>query len=116
MASKNEGPITFLPFGSAVGYEVHVGPNLFDRRVALWIHEHAPQDAPHELYGFKQREERDLFRRLLDIKGVGPKVAMRVVATFTPEARLNMTGFFDRLTKIRGVGATLAQRICEAMQ
>jgi Holliday junction DNA helicase RuvA len=95
------------------GYEIHVSsiPDIAPTQIGLWIHEHAPQDAPHELYGFREREERDLFRRLLNIKGVGPKVAMRIVANG------HRQGNFDQLamTKIRGIGTTLAQRICEAL-
>ena len=106
-----------------VGYEVHVSESLgVGAFCELWVHEHAPQDAPHELYGFATIAERDLFRKLLDIKGVGPKVAQRIVASgellMTAES-LPVWDLFNapaRLTKIRGVGATLAQRIVEAMQ
>lgn len=100
-----------------VGYEVHLTSfdNLRARaKEGFWIHEHAPQDAPHELYGFEHYKQRDLFRRLLTIKGVGPKVAMRIVGS-------GATGIVDRharmqeFCKIRGVGSTLAQRIAEEM-
>jgi Holliday junction DNA helicase RuvA len=106
---------------ASIGYEVHISRESYDEREPYpfgdgpwWIHEHAPQDAPHELYGFEKREERDLFRRLLNIKGVGPKVAMRIVAAgFGTTAEFR---YHEALTKIRGVGATLAQRIVEEMQ
>lgn len=116
---------------SHVGYEVHVsngdwtetssGPYPFNNP-SWWIHEHAPQDAPHELYGFEKREDRDLFRRLLNIKGVGPKVAQRIVASgvkpgdFASGIEAQRMAAHQRLTKIRGVGATLAQRIAEEMK
>ncbi len=67
-------------FAYGVGYEVHCAPIAASGQMEqLWIHEHAPQDAPHELYGFRERADRDLFRRLLNCKGVGPKVAMRII-------------------------------------
>lgn len=95
-----------------VGYEVFT--NELEAPAGFWIHEHAPQDAPHELYGFATLNERDLFRRLLDIKGVGPKVAMRIVGSgFGSTAEFR---YSESLTKIRGVGATLAARIVEAFQ
>jgi Holliday junction DNA helicase RuvA len=119
---------TVAPFAAGslgIGYEVHVnGSNGVGSICDLWIHEHAPQDAPHELYGFDTLAERELFRRLLDIKGVGPKVAMRIVASDSHLPRGTSEGFvyqetrddlIDRLTKIRGVGSTLAQRIAEEM-
>lgn len=107
---------------SGIGYEVHVSRESYDERDPYpfgdgpwWIHEHAPQDAPHELYGFEKREERDLFRRLLNIKGVGPKVAMRIVAAGLTNSSGDAAGvdLLARLTKIRGVGPKLAQRIAE---
>lgn len=101
---------------SGLGYEVHLNeaPNFGVGCANWWIHEHAPQDAPHELYGFRDRAQRDLFRRLLDIKGVGPKVAMAVVSSgcLNDMASVPIT----KLCAIRGVGATLANRICEAMR
>lgn len=102
-----------------IGYEVHVGERLdsaaFDQRI-IWIHEHAPQDAPHELYGFRERAQRDLFRRLLDIKGVGPKVAMAVVASGEDGEGITSGELEARLRMIRGVGTMLAMRIVEELR
>lgn len=98
---------------SGVGYEVHVSHNvpLYNPPACLWIHEHAPQDAPHELYGFQNRLERDLFRRLLDVKGVGPKVAMRIVAA----RGINESGVPvpTTLASVRGVGTKIIAAIME---
>ncbi len=129
-----------LMIAGGVGYEVHVNEDNWNDDplktfldgypfpAVYWIHEHAPQDQPHELYGFREREQRDLFRRLLKIKGVGPKVAMRIVASGGVEFHCNIPACncggtspvcrkpeVARLCKIRGVGATLAQRIAEEL-
>lgn len=110
-----------------MGYEVHVSekptiwePGASELRDLWWIHEVAPQDAPHELYGFRTREERDLFRRLLEVQGVGPKVAQRIVANKGVTESKSETGKLiaveSTLRAIRGVGPKLAQRIAEAFQ
>ncbi len=94
-----------------VGYEVRVSPPLCTDFIALWTHEHAPQDAPHELYGFRERADRDLFRRLLSCKGIGPKVAMRIVAN----GGINADGVPvpATLRAIRGVGDKIIAVITE---
>ncbi len=110
-----------------VGYEVNVFdiPRVWisshdDTNSELWwIHEYAPQDSPHELYGFRERSERDLFRVLLTIKGVGPKVAMRIVGNKGVQYskdRKSLVAVSSTLMAIRGVGATLAHRIMEFCQ
>ena len=119
--NTGDGVITICTDGSRMGYEVHViNPVIDKERCMFWIHEVAPQDAPHELYGFRAREERDLFRRLLEVQGVGPKVAQRIVANKGVTESKSETGKLiaveSTLRAIRGVGPKLAQRISEAFQ
>ncbi len=110
---------TVIDYG--FGYEITVfnPPIVTGRPEKYWIHEHAPQDAPHELYGFRERSERDLFRILLTIKGVGPKVAMRIIGNkgvqYSKDGK-SLVAVSSTLMAIRGVGATLAQRIMEHCQ
>ena len=95
------------------GYEIRVSsiPDIAPTQISLWVHEHAPQDAPHELYGFRERSDRDLFRRLLACKGVGPKVASRIVAN----GGINADGVPvpATLRAIRGVGDKIIAVITE---
>lgn len=101
MAGQVGYEVAFDKCGAAVGETVH-----------LWIHEHAPQDSPHELYGFRELADRDLFRRLLNVQGVGPKVAMRIVAN----AGVTREGIVvpATLRAIRGVGPKIVQNITDA--
>ena len=116
MIGQLSGRVMFVSDGVAtvfthgVGYEVHCNVEP-DSMVNLWTHEHAPQDAPHELYGFKEIADRDLFRRLLKVKGVGPKVGMRIVAA----KGINRDGipFPVTLASVRGVGSKLIAAIME---
>jgi len=66
-----------------VGYRVFT-PNPYgfartEEPVQLFIYHHVREDAIH-LFGFTTRDEQALFRRLLEVSGIGPKVAIGVLA------------------------------------
>lgn len=66
-----------------------------------------------DLYGFASRDERALFDRLVAISGVGPKLALSVLSTFTP-AQLAMvvaTQDVNRISQVPGVGRRKGQRL-----
>jgi Holliday junction DNA helicase RuvA len=100
-----------------VGYRVFC-PNPFaaplkdGEETTFYIHYHVREDA-HLLFGFPTREEQQLFRRLLEVTGIGPKVALGVLAGGRPETivaaiRQENVSF---LTKLPGIGRKTAQRI-----
>ena len=66
-----------------IGYKVFV-PNPFfykeNEQYKIYIYEHIREDE-HSLYGFNDIEERDLFLKLIDVKGLGPKMALPILAT-----------------------------------
>ncbi len=66
-----------------------------------------------ELYGFARREELECFRQLVAISGVGPRAALAILSTVTPEklALCVISGDEKALTAAPGVGKKLAQRI-----
>lgn len=66
-----------------------------------------------ELYGFATREERALFDRLRSISGVGPKLALAVLSTFTPAqlATVVVTQDINRMSQVPGVGRKKASRL-----
>ena len=65
------------------------------------------------LYGFTEPHERELFRRLLGASGVGPKVALAMLSTFTAPrlARALAEKDVNALKQVSGVGAKSAERI-----
>ncbi len=66
-----------------IGYEVIVSnPYSFelDKDVVIYLYEHIREDE-HTLYGFKNLEEKDLFLKLINVKGLGPKMAIPMFAT-----------------------------------
>lgn len=100
-----------------IGYRVYCpNPYLYAREsespVTIYIHYHVREDAV-QLFGFATREEQSLFRRLIDVTGIGPRVALGVLSGGTPERiaeaiRSDDTAF---LTRLPGIGKKTAQRL-----
>ncbi len=65
-----------------IGYEINV-PNPYsyelDKESKVYLYEHIREDE-HTLYGFKDSEEKELFLKLIDVKGLGPKMALPMLA------------------------------------
>ncbi|NBI29753.1 Holliday junction branch migration protein RuvA [Chengkuizengella marina] len=100
---------------NGVGYRVFCSnPYVFqvDKEVQVLIHQHVREDAIL-LYGFKTREEQTLFRRLIDVSGIGPRVAVGILSGATPQ---NIISSIQQenitfLTKLPGIGKKTAQRV-----
>jgi holliday junction DNA helicase RuvA len=101
---------------NGVGYEVHVNePDWVSdgsRGGSYYTHAHAPQEGAIELFGFAKLNDRDMFRKLLTVDSVGPKLAMRIIGAQAFSA--NGVLVPSTLNAVRGVGAKIAQRIVEA--
>jgi holliday junction DNA helicase RuvA len=80
-----------------------------------WTHANYPEKGGPTLYGFKEKADRDMFRRLIAIDGVGCKVAMRVVPVASLLGGASMPDCVKNLCNIRGVGPKIAQRIAEEL-
>lgn len=100
-----------------VGYEVETPLPTFCKVIlgettSLWTHFIVREDA-QLLYGFSDKEERALFRLLLKVSGVGPKVALGLLSSIEPLAFLRCIEREDltTLTKIPGVGKKTAERL-----
>jgi Holliday junction DNA helicase RuvA len=102
---------------NGLGYEVETPLSTFCRlrlgeTEVLWTHLVVREDA-QLLYGFSEKEERALFRLLLKISGVGPKLALALLSGMEPNAFLRCIESEDisTLTKIPGVGKKTAERL-----
>jgi Holliday junction DNA helicase RuvA len=71
------------------------------------------KDEPIRLYGFVDAAERGLFQTLIDVQGVGPRVALAILAGLPPEelVRAIVNGDVARLTQVKGVGRKIAERL-----
>ena len=108
---------TFLHIESfGLIYEVNVSINtsneITEDSVKLLITQIIKEDS-NTLYGFLSEEEKGIFDRLIKINGVGPKVALAICSTFTPDIFLDIVSSQDvtRLKKVVGIGPKSASRI-----
>lgn len=105
---------SIILFVSGVGYRVFtVGFNaLSDEDLSLFIYDHIREDR-RELYGFKEAGVLHLFERLIDISGVGTKLAQKILSVATHEeiSKKILEGDITFLTSISGVGTKTAQKI-----
>ncbi|PWV91978.1 Holliday junction DNA helicase subunit RuvA [Paenibacillus cellulosilyticus] len=99
-----------------VGYRVFTpNPYAFARSsdpVTVFIHHHVREDAI-QLFGFASRDEQTMFRKLLEVSGIGPRVALGVLAGGKPEAIVAaiQQENINFLTKLPGIGKKTAQRM-----
>ncbi|MDY5969557.1 MAG: Holliday junction branch migration protein RuvA [Bacteroidales bacterium] len=100
-----------------VGYLMEITLNTYTaikdlKEVRLLAHEAIREDA-HSLFGFFTAEERDMFRLLIGISGVGPATARMVLSTLTvDELRSAIIGQnAKRVQSVKGIGPKAAQRI-----
>jgi Holliday junction DNA helicase RuvA len=79
----------------------------------MHIHAHFVADEPLRLYGFSTTSEKSLFQTLLGVQGVGPRVALAILAGMeTAElVRAIATSDVARLKQVKGVGGKLAERL-----
>ena len=102
---------------SGIGYFVHVSLNTFtslrdSKNVKLFIHEVIREDA-HLLYGFHDTDERELFRLLISVSGVGANTGILFLSSLTVSEIKSaiVSGDVERLKSVKGIGLKTAQRI-----
>ena len=103
---------------NGVGYEVGVSQTTLSRlpevgsEVTLRTYLQV-SDSGIALYGFRTIEEKALFEKLITVSGVGPKVALAALSTFTPEALAAAIAAQDvtAIQRVPGVGKKTASRI-----
>ncbi len=102
---------------SGVGYALNVSANTLSRlrpgeRAKLYVSEIVKEDA-FDLYGFYTKAEKRSFELLIGVSGVGPKAALSILSSSTPEnlAMAILAGDEKALTVAPGIGKKIAQRV-----
>lgn len=101
-----------------VGYGLSVSLNSFaslpavGQEVKLSVHTYVREDQL-VLFGFSTPKERTVFRKLINISGIGPKIAMAMLSGLTPDDIVDAVGSRDsaRLSTIPGIGKKTAERM-----
>ncbi|RZG80264.1 Holliday junction branch migration protein RuvA [Acinetobacter sp. WCHAc060033] len=111
-----EAPTVLLNV-NGVGYEIDTPLSTFcqlqkGQKVTLWTHLAVREDA-QLLYGFLNQQEKIIFRTLLKVNGVGPKMALGILSTLSVEMLVHTVenGDVKTLVKVPGVGTKTAERL-----
>lgn len=114
---KTRERVTILVNG--VGYEVFLSATSLEKmpqlgeEVFVHTYTYVREDAL-ALFGFAEREEKEMFLLLINVSGVGPKLALAILSGIRPADLVRAVAARDvaRLTGISGVGKKTAERLC----
>ncbi|MEM7038302.1 MAG: Holliday junction branch migration protein RuvA [Bacteroidota bacterium] len=101
---------------NGVGYKVRISLNTYSelKSEAAKLHTHMMiKDDAHELYGFHEMAEKNLFLQLIGIQGVGGNTAMTILSSIAPKELYRVIEGEDvaALKRVKGIGAKTAGRI-----
>lgn len=110
-------PVACIMTASGVGYEVEMPLPAFcqlnvGESVSLYTHFHVREDA-QMLFGFLDQQDKEIFRKLIKINGVGTKMALAILSTLSCSQLKRAVDMDDdvALVKVPGVGRKTAQRL-----
>lgn len=103
---------------AGIAYEVYMAASILSKgikmneEIKVYVYDHIKEDA-HDLYGFISREEKELFKKLISVNGIGPKGAMHIFNLYTAQEVVEIILNEDSkaLGKVSGIGPKTAQRI-----
>jgi|TARA_B100001094_G_C18122561_1_gene767671 Holliday junction DNA helicase RuvA len=102
---------------NGVGYFVNISLNTFSNlsdteSIKLFIHLQVREDS-HTLFGFSTKVEREIFRLLISVSGVGASIARTMLSSLTPDQVKDAIAQNDFATiqSVKGIGSKTAQRV-----
>ena len=117
LAEKEPGRVVIEAGG--VGYELLISLTTLDRlpregeevKLLAW---HCVREDDEMLFGFATRQEREMFLKLTQVSGVGPKIALAILsgASIGELSLAIASGNAKRISSIKGVGRKTAEKIC----
>jgi len=108
---------------AGVGYEIESPMSTFyqlpelGQTITLHTHLTVREDA-HILYGFYELRERSLFRQLIKVNGVGPKLALTILSSIDPDQFVHsiLENDASQLVRLPGIGKKTAERLIIEMR
>lgn len=102
---------------NGVGYQVNISLHTYSllpqsENVKLFTHLLIKEDA-HTLFGFMEKSEKELFKLLISVSGIGAGTARTMLSSLNPKQVINAIGSGDVATiqSVKGIGAKTAQRV-----
>ncbi len=112
-----KNPAHLIIEAGGVGYYINISLNTYSKLNQkkdglVYLHQVVREDA-HTLYGFADKSERDLFRNLISVNGVGSATAIMMLSSLTPDeiGAAITTDNVAVLKAVKGIGIKTAQRI-----
>ena len=116
-AFKHKSPTSVVVDAGGVGYEVHISLYTYGKMESLdngllWIQQIVREDK-HTLFGFIDRDEKELFNYLISVSGIGPNTARLILSGMTPGSVKSAIVSEDHVsfTRVKGVGPKTAKRL-----
>ena len=102
---------------SGIGYLVNISLNTFsmigdDENISLFTYLQVKEDS-HTLFGFCDKQERNLFKKLISVSGIGASTARTMLSSLSPEEIQNaiISENVSTIQSIKGIGLKTAQRV-----
>ncbi|MGB2760170.1 Holliday junction branch migration protein RuvA [Maribacter stanieri] len=100
-----------------VGYFVNISLNTFSKlpeqeNISVYTHLQVKEDS-HTLFGFVEKSEREIFRLLLSVSGIGSSIARTMLSSMSPSQVRDAiaNGDVASIQAVKGIGAKTAQRV-----
>ena len=100
-----------------VGYDINISLHTFSLlpatdNIKLFTHVQIKEDA-HTLFGFVEKSEREIFKMLLSVSGIGASIARTMLSSIAPREIIQAIATADlpRIQSIKGIGSKTAQRV-----
>jgi len=110
-------PTFIILENNGTGYFIKISLNSFsaitnEKNIKIFIHEVIREDV-YELYGFITAQEREVYRKLISVSGVGPNTALIMISSLTTSDIITAisTGDTNTIKSVKGIGLKTAQRI-----
>ncbi|MDA9330138.1 Holliday junction branch migration protein RuvA [bacterium] len=102
---------------NGLGYLVNISLNTFSllsdsENISLFTHLQVKEDS-HTLFGFFEKTERNLFRKLISVSGIGASTARTMLSSLNPEEiqRAILSEDVSTIQSVKGIGLKTAQRV-----
>ena len=112
-----KNPTNIVVECNGVGYSVNISLHTFSQlpsgeHVKLFIHLQVREDS-HTLFGFSSKVEREVFRLLISVSGVGASIARTMLSTLSPKQIMEAItqNNIAAIQSVKGIGTKTAQRV-----
>ncbi|MDA9550475.1 Holliday junction branch migration protein RuvA [Flavobacteriaceae bacterium] len=112
-----KSPTSVIIEVNGIGYLINISLNTFSaipdqENLKLYTHLQIKEDS-HTLFGFYSRKEREIFRLLISVSGIGASIARTMLSSLSPEQIIQVISIGDSamIQSVKGIGLKTSQRV-----